>query len=174
MPGGETARRAGELVGLMGRAAGGIDAGRAEIVARHAGYRGFRAAVAEDGDRLAGFCYAYTSEPGQWWHEQVRAAIGPDVARAVLAGALEIVELHVEPADQRQGLGRALLYAVASGGEPRAVLTTETGNARARRLYASAGFEALHDGLWAREGSPGAVVLIAALPLLVGWAGSVG
>ena len=174
MSGRETARRAGELVGLMARAAEDVDAGRIEIVARHAGYRGFRAAVAEDGDRPAGFCYAYTSEPGQWWHEQVRAAIGADVARAVLVGALEIVELHVEPADQGQGLGRALLHAVASGAEPRAVLTTRTGNARARRLYASAGFEVLHDRLWARQDSPGAVVLVAPLPLPVGRAGPVG
>lgn len=87
---------------------------------------------------------------------------------AVLDGALEIVELHVEPADQRRGTGRALLRAVVAGAaEPRAVLTTEAGNARARRFYAAAGFEVLHDGLWVRTGSAGAVVLLAPLPLPV-------
>jgi ribosomal protein S18 acetylase RimI-like enzyme len=164
-----TARQA-ELLALEERAGGPAGPGRAEIMARHFGYAGFRAVVAEDADRPLGFCYGYVSAPGQWWNGEVRRAIGEQRALALLDGALEIAELHVDPPAQRQGLGRALLYAVADGaGEPHAVLTTEATNGRARALYASAGFTVLHPTLWHR-----AVAMIAPLPLagrvtVAGW-----
>jgi ribosomal protein S18 acetylase RimI-like enzyme len=157
----EATERIGELLALEERASGPAGPQRAAIMARHFGYPGFRAVVAEDGDRLLGFSYGYVSAPGQWWNGEVRRAIGEQRALAVLDGALELAELHVDPPVQRRGLGRALLYAVTSGAaEANAVLTTEATNARARALYRSAGFTILHPALWNR-----AVAMIALLPL---------
>jgi ribosomal protein S18 acetylase RimI-like enzyme len=155
-----TARQA-ELLALEERASGPGGPDRAAIMASHFGYAGFRAVVAEDGDRLLGFCYGYVSAPGQWWNGEVRRAIGEDRARAVLDGALEIAELHVDPPAQHRGLGRGLLYALTEGAlERHAVLTTEATNSRARALYDSAGFTILYPALWNR-----AVAMVAPLPL---------
>ena len=157
----EATARQPELLALEERASGPAGPGRAAIMARHFGYAGFRAVVAEDAGRLLGFCYGYVSAPGQWWNGEVRRAIGEDRARAVLDGALEIAELHVDPPAQRRGLGRGLLYALADGaGERHAVLTTDATNGRARALYGSAGFTVLHPTLWNR-----AVAMVAPLPL---------
>jgi GNAT superfamily N-acetyltransferase len=59
--------------------------------------------------RLLGFGYGYTSEPGQWWHDQVKAAIAPDRRHGWLADCFEVVELHVRPEVQGHGLGAAQL-----------------------------------------------------------------
>ena len=157
----EATARLTELLALEERASGPAGPERAAIMARHLRYSGFRGVVAEDAGRLLGFCYGYVSAPGQWWNGEVRRAIGEQRARAVLDGALEIAELHVDPPAQHRGLGRALLYAVTDGaGERHAVLTTEATNSRARALYGSAGFTVLHPTLWNR-----AVAMIAPLPL---------
>jgi ribosomal protein S18 acetylase RimI-like enzyme len=159
----EATARQPELLALEERASGPAGPGRAAIMARHFGYAGFRAVVAEDAGRLLGFCYGYVSAPGQWWNGEVRRAIGEDRARAVLDGALEIAELHVDPPAQRRGLGRGLLYALADGAcERHAVLTTDATNGPARSLYGSAGFTVLHPTLWNR-----AVAMVAPLPLRV-------
>jgi ribosomal protein S18 acetylase RimI-like enzyme len=157
----EATDRLPELLALEQRASGPGGPQRAAIMARHLGYAGFRAVVAEDSGRLLGFGYGYVSAPGQWWNGEVRRAIGEDAARSVLDGALEIAELHVDPPAQHRGLGRGLLYALASGARERhAVLTTDATNGRARALYAAAGFTVLHPTLWNR-----AIAMVAPLPL---------
>lgn len=94
--------------------------------------------------RLVGFCYGYTSEEGQWWHELVRRALDPPTARTWLAGAFELSELHVLPTAQGQGLGRALLESLARGLPHRAMLlSTPDADTRAVRLYHHLGFEDL-------------------------------
>lgn len=114
---------------------------RAGFAATHTRLAGFRAVAALDGDRLAGFCYGYTSRPGQWWHEQVRVAIGPRLAMRWLAGGFELCELHVHPDWQGQGIGRELLLTVAGlVQEPRMLLSTPEGPTRAWRLYQGIGF----------------------------------
>jgi ribosomal protein S18 acetylase RimI-like enzyme len=117
---------------------------RASFAVMHTRLSGFRAVAALDGDRLAGFGYGYASRPGQWWHEQVRAAIGPRLAVRWLAGGFELCELHVRPDCQGQGIGRELL--VTLGGlvdEPRMLLSTPEGPTRAWRLYQGVGFVVL-------------------------------
>ncbi len=53
--------------------------------------------AALDRRRLVGFGYGYLSVPGQWWNQQVRAALRPR-PEDWMAGAFEVAELHVRPA----------------------------------------------------------------------------
>ena len=101
-----------------------------------------RAAVDEDGT-LVGFCYGYTSEDGQWWHELVRRAM-PVSSRGWLDDAFELSELHVLPNAQGRGIGQALLLSLADGLPHRhMLLSTPDDNTRAFRLYRRLGFQDL-------------------------------
>ena len=70
-------RRLDDVVSVYGEAMGY----RTELLQTRRGYigahvrrAGFRAvATLTTEGRLAGFGYGYTSGPGQWWHDQVRA-----------------------------------------------------------------------------------------------------
>lgn len=128
-------------VTAMGYAAhAGTSRGRAAH--GQATFPGFRArgAFADDGS-LIGFCYGYTSEQGQWWHELVRRALPPDLAKAWLDDCFELSELHVLPDAQGRGVGRALLLSLADGlPHHDMLLSTPDSNTRARRLYANLGF----------------------------------
>jgi ribosomal protein S18 acetylase RimI-like enzyme len=102
-------------------------------------------AAVEDDGRLVGIAYGYVGSPGQWWHDQVRAALrehyGDVVAREWLDGAFEVCELHVRPQAQRTGLGRRLLDTLLEGQPSRtAVLTTPDSETRARSFYRAAGW----------------------------------
>jgi GNAT superfamily N-acetyltransferase len=122
---------------------------RRPIVSAHLDRPGLRAvaATAEDG-RLVGVAYGYLGEPGQWWHDQVRGALPPDVAKSWLPGSFEVCELHVRPAEQGRGLGRALLDRLLAGPPAHsAVLTTPDRETRARAFYRAAGWVDLLRGL---------------------------
>lgn len=119
---------------------------RRAMLARHLTYVGFLAfvALAPDG-ALAGFGYSYPGRPGQWWHDSVFRALRTTYSREVAAGWLgdsrEVVELHVLPAYQGQGIGRALLRKLVDGSEePTIVLSTHDRESAARVLYRSMGF----------------------------------
>lgn len=115
---------------------------RAGYTAAHARRPGFRSVAALDTrDRLLGFGYGYTTESGQWWHDQVRRALRPDVAHAWLPGGFELCELHVLPAAQARGTGRALLQMLCANlGHQSVLLSTPEGDTRASRLYRASGF----------------------------------
>lgn len=133
----------------------------------HADRRGFRAVAAVDTDGvLLGFGYGYTSEPGQWWHDQVARALERDIAQEWLPAGLELCELHVTPARQGAGLGRTILLRLLEGAPHRAVLlSTPEGETRAWRLYRSLGFVDLaRQHLFPGDSRPFAV-LGARLPL---------
>ena len=49
--------------------------GREAIMDRHAASPGFRCLTAVDDGVVAGFCYGFHGESGQWWHDMV-AKIG--------------------------------------------------------------------------------------------------
>ena len=67
----------------------------------------FLGAFAES--RLAGFVYGYRGGPGQWWHDRVAAALGPEGTERWLPPAhLEFTELHVRPEFRRRGIGGGL------------------------------------------------------------------
>ena len=100
------------------------------------------------GGRMVGIAYGYRGAPGQWWHDQVRAALDEQVARRWLDGAFEVCEFHVRPGWQGTGLGRALMARLLSLTDaPTAVLTTPDTDTRARRFYATAGWVDLVRGL---------------------------
>jgi GNAT superfamily N-acetyltransferase len=116
--------------------------GRRSILATHLERDALTAvgAVADDGT-LVGIAYGYRGAAGQWWHDQVRAALDEDSARRWLDGSFEVCEFHVRPAHQGTGLGRAMLARLLARTDARtAVLTTPDLDTRARRFYAAAGW----------------------------------
>jgi len=79
---------------------------RADLWDRHCARAGFRLATATlDGD-LVGFAWGYTGQRGQWWSDQVDAAL-PDLAHLV-GGHFELVELAVLPHARGTGSGTGL------------------------------------------------------------------
>jgi GNAT superfamily N-acetyltransferase len=117
---------------------------RRSILAAHVERDGLRAVAAvapDDPQRLVGIAYGYLGAPGQWWHDQVRAAVSDEQAAAWLDGSFEVCELHVRPVHQGTGLGRALLEQLLAGVPARtAVLTTPDADTRARRFYRAGGW----------------------------------
>jgi ribosomal protein S18 acetylase RimI-like enzyme len=120
-------------------------AARRSYLRTHVRQPGFRAVATLSTDgALVGFGYGYHSAPGQWWHDQVSAAMDADSRSGWLADCFEVVELHVRTATQGHGLGERQL---------RALLTMATGattllstpeddetTSRAWRLYRRYGF----------------------------------
>jgi ribosomal protein S18 acetylase RimI-like enzyme len=143
----DLARRLDDVVAVYGEAMGyrpELLEARRGYIATHVRRPGFRAVATLTADgRVAGFGYGYTSGPGQWWHDQVRAALA-EPARPWLADCFEVVELHVRPGAQGHGLGARQLTAllsVAPGST--AVLSTPEADERASRawrLYRRFGF----------------------------------
>ena len=137
-----------EALAIYGEAMGyspSVVAGRYGYAIQHTERPGFRAVGAflqtRDGEVLVGFGYGYVIAPGQWWHDQVRAALDRRTAKKWLPGAFEVCELHVHPDSQSQGLGRQLLHAlVADLPHPTALLSTPDTDTKAFRLYHADGF----------------------------------
>jgi ribosomal protein S18 acetylase RimI-like enzyme len=135
------------VLAIYGAAMGydsGVVAGRYGYAIQHTERPGFRAvgafAQTADGERLVGFGYGYLIAPGQWWHDQVRAALDRRTAKKWLPGAFEVCELHVDPGSQSQGLGRRLLHALVDVPHPVALLSTPDADTKAFRLYQADGF----------------------------------
>jgi ribosomal protein S18 acetylase RimI-like enzyme len=145
-------------------------AGRRAIMAGHARYPGFRALAGVREGQVAGFCYGFHGQRGQWWHDRVRdelaAVHGESTAQAWLADPLEVAELHVLPDYQGQGIGTALLGTLSTGrAERTAVLSTPDTESPARRLYRTAGFTDLLTGFKFEGAEPPYAVMGAELPL---------
>jgi len=105
----------------------------------------FRAvATLDDDETLMGFGYGYHSEPGQWWHDQVRAALPKADRQGWLPSCFEIVEMHVRPAVQGRGLGEAQLRELLAQVDDQAALLStpeaDERTSRAWRLYRRTGF----------------------------------
>jgi ribosomal protein S18 acetylase RimI-like enzyme len=141
-------RRLDDVVAVYGEAMGY----RAELLQTRRGYiaahvrrPGFRAVATLTTDgRLVGFGYGYTSGTGQWWHDQVRSALGNDARRRWLADCFEVVELHVGPHSQGHGIGTRQLRALLSMAEGTTTLLStpeaDERESRAWRLYRRFGF----------------------------------
>lgn len=156
-------RHVGDVMDIYVAAMGYPDsAGRQRGRAAHgqATFPGFTARAAFEGERLIGFCYGYTTEPGQWWNELVRHAVSDAAADDWLVDAFELSEFHVHPDAQAHGIGRALLVALAGGLPHRTmVLSTPDGDTRAMRLYRGVGFQDLaRDHYFPGEARPFAVL----------------
>ena len=113
-----------------------------EILPRHASRRGFRFVAARDDGELAGMAYGYLGGPGQWWHDRVAAAMTEAQRRTWLrAGHFEVVELMVDRARRRRGLGRALHDHLLGDHVGPAVLSTQVDNTEALALYRALGWQ---------------------------------
>jgi ribosomal protein S18 acetylase RimI-like enzyme len=110
-----------------------------EILPHHVVRDGFRFLGAFDGDDLVGFVYGYRGGVGQWWHDRVALALGPEGRDRWLApGHFELTELHVHATRRREGIGGALHDAVVAGLDSEtAVLSTQADNEPALALYRS-------------------------------------
>jgi GNAT superfamily N-acetyltransferase len=154
--------------------------GRRSTMERHAGYPAFRAVTAvllpgaaspRDDAAIIGFAYGFHGAAGQWWHDVVLATLtserGDEDARHWLGDSFEIAEVHVHPAHQGRGTGRAMMHALTAGRLERvALLSTPDGHTRARRLYHSLGFTDLVPGFAFPGSGPSYAIMGAALPLL--------
>lgn len=142
---------------------GGPDGGEPPY-AKHAARPGYRCLGAWDGDRLIGYAYGMTTQPGSWWDSWVRGAVTEAGRAAVLDDAFELCAVFVDPPHHRLGAGRALITALlADVDHPRTVLTTQGGPNPARAFYRRLGFDELAVEVH-HEGVP-FVVLAADLPL---------
>ncbi len=115
-------------------------------LATHATRRDFRFIAAREGDTgpLLGFIYGYTGEPGQWFHDRIRAALTPEMAGRWLADVYEVVEFGVRPEAQGRGIGGQLHDALVSSLTNRtAILSTRQGDTAAMRLYRRRGWQPL-------------------------------
>lgn len=141
-------RRLDDVVSVYGEAMGYrnelLEARRGYIAShvRRAGFRAVATLTAEG--HLAGFGYGYTSGPGQWWHDQVYAALDEAAREAWFADCFEVVELHVRPAAQGHGLGdrqlRALLTMAPAATTLLSTPEADERTSRAWRLYRRFGF----------------------------------
>jgi ribosomal protein S18 acetylase RimI-like enzyme len=147
-----------------------VVAGRYGYAVQHTERPGFRAvgafAATPSGEELVGFGYGYLVAPGQWWHDQVRAALDRRTAKRWLPGSFEVCELHVHPEHQSRGLGRALLHALLDGlPYPAALLSTPDSDTKAFRLYHADGFVDLARGYHFPGDARPFAILGARLPL---------
>ncbi len=136
-------RRLDDVIRVYGQAMGyprDLLETRRGYIAGHVHRSGFRAvATLDPAGALLGFGYGYTSASGQWWHDQVRSALSRSARKIWLANCFEVVELHVQPATQGQGLGAAQLGALLSMAVGKTTLLStpeaDERTSRAWRLY---------------------------------------
>jgi ribosomal protein S18 acetylase RimI-like enzyme len=140
--------RLDDVVEVYGRAMGyprDLLATRRGYIGSHVHRKGFHAvATLDDDGRLCGFGYGYTSEPGQWWHDQVRGAMRRDARAGWLTSCFEVVELHVHPDSQGHGHGATQLRLLLDATTARTTLLStpeaDEATSRAWRLYRRFGF----------------------------------
>lgn len=132
--------------------------------AKHAQRAGYRCVGAWQAERLVGYAYGMTTQPGSWWDTWVRPALADVGSAEVLDDAFELCAVFVDPPSHGRGVGRELVGRLLDGlDHPRTVLTTQGGLNPARGFYRALGFtelpaEVRHDGV-------PFVVLTADLPL---------
>ncbi|MCK9520740.1 MAG: GNAT family N-acetyltransferase [Dehalococcoidia bacterium] len=128
---------------------------RSRLRSVHRSRPNFRGFIAKTpGGEVAGMCYGYHGEHGQWWHDMVRNALTAEQARDWLSDSYELVELAVSPAYQGRGIGRALIERLLEDcDEATCVLSTRT-DSQAHELYRRMGFEVITIMAFAPQGAP--------------------
>jgi ribosomal protein S18 acetylase RimI-like enzyme len=115
---------------------------RRQIVLRHITYPGARAlgATRTDG-RLVGFIYGMPNDRAHWWSTVVAPYLRSEGQDGWLDNSFVITELHVLPAYQNRGIGRALITTITDSAEqPRSILSAIDTDSPARGLYRSLGY----------------------------------
>lgn len=130
-------------------------AGLPDRLARYASREGFLLPVAAGVDGQAvGFALGVMAHPGDWWRDQVAAALGPRQARRWLGPAcLEIVHVAVAPGSQRAGIGRRLMRALTERATTgTGVLSCHPDATAAQRFYLSQGWQTVTTEFRTRPG----------------------
>jgi GNAT superfamily N-acetyltransferase len=133
-----------------------LDEFRETQLARHAARDDFVFLGAADGDELVGIAYGYRGRYGQWWTDNVAAALDEETRREWLDPPhFEVVELHVHPDRQRRGTGKALLdELLRRQPHDRALLTMNPASPKASGFYAREGWRRLGEVRWSEEAPP--------------------
>lgn len=117
---------------------------RRQIVLRHMTHAGARALGATAADRLVGFVYGMPNDRTHWWSTVVEPYLRAQGHEAWLDDSFVITELHVHPAHQNKGIGRALITRITDSAlEPRSILSAIDSDSPARALYRSLGYQDL-------------------------------
>jgi ribosomal protein S18 acetylase RimI-like enzyme len=118
---------------------------RRHIVLRHLTSPGARAygATTPTG-RLVGFVYGMPNQRTHWWSTVVEPYLRSAGLDDWLDDVFVITELHVSPAYQNRGIGRALITTITDGAaQPRSILSAIDIESPARHLYRSLGYRDL-------------------------------
>ncbi|HZR43311.1 MAG TPA: GNAT family N-acetyltransferase [Ktedonobacteraceae bacterium] len=120
------------------------------FISRYATYPDFRGQVALVENKVIGMGFGHRSRPGDWWHNRIAALLGTD--HPALQDAWVLVELAVLEVYRGEGIGTALHNTLLQNQPcPRALLSTEVKNTRARRFYERFGWQYLHNNFKFRE-----------------------
>jgi ribosomal protein S18 acetylase RimI-like enzyme len=129
-----------------------------EFITRQSRYPDFHGLVALVGGEVVGMVFGTRSEPGQWWHDRVAAHVGAE--NPALHDAWVLTELAVLSPWRGRGIGGRLHDAVlVNQPYPRALLSTEVSNTRARRMYERRDWRYLHPGFAFNPGGEAFVVM---------------
>jgi len=141
---------------------------RRQIVLRHMTHGGARAlgATTPEG-RLVGFVYGMPNDRTHWWSTVVQPYLRAQGNEGWLDESFVITELHVHPAYQHRGAGRALITAITdTAAEPRSILSAIDTESPARALYRSLGYQDLARRVLFPSAPRPYAVMGAPLPLL--------
>ncbi|MFH8552646.1 GNAT family N-acetyltransferase [Streptomyces celluloflavus] len=118
---------------------------RRHIVLRHLTCPGARALGATTpAGRLVGFVYGMPNDRAHWWSTVVEPYLHSEGLDHWLDDSFVITELHVHPAHQQHGIGRALITRITDEArEPRSILSAVDTESPARGLYRSLGYRDL-------------------------------
>ncbi|GHD43550.1 GNAT family N-acetyltransferase [Streptomyces longwoodensis] len=141
---------------------------RRQIVLRHMTYPGARALGATTAEgRLVGFVYGLPNDRAHWWSTVVEPYLRARDNDHWLDDSFVITELHVHPAYQNRGAGRALITTITdSATEPRSILSAIDTESPARALYRSLGYQDLARQVLFPSAPRPYAVMGAPLPLL--------
>jgi ribosomal protein S18 acetylase RimI-like enzyme len=141
---------------------------RRQIVLRHMtnpGARAFGATTSEG--RLVGFVYGMPNDRAHWWSTVVQPYLAAQHHEHWLDDSFVITELHVHPAYQNRGAGRALITTITdTATEPRSILSAIDTESPARALYRSLGYRDLARRVLFPSAPRPYAVMGAPLPLL--------
>ncbi|MUK88890.1 GNAT family N-acetyltransferase [Ornithinibacillus sp. L9] len=123
---------------------------------RHSSYPGFVGLVAHSKDNeITGFIYGYTSLTGQYYHGILQEGLEEE-KDFWLHNCFELVEIAVHPEYRKKKVAESLLNNLQTYLHHRtAILTTQTNNIPARRLYGKNNWLTIRDDFYpVKEGPP--------------------